>query len=268
MGREGVDLKFSRARRLLGELDGEVQAFLATGPFELEEHEEESSGDLIYRVRVHAQPPTEWSGLVGDIVHNARSALDHLAHALVLQGGGTPDESTTFPVADQPTGYGDKLRRGLRGATPASRDAVRALTPWRGGDDELWRLHRLDIIDKHRLLVPVGAAHGGIVLGVSVAFADEGDGPNTKGMAVHLNPDDRQYPLEDGAEVYRIAKAARGPIPMSGDDVGVSFSMDHSVAIDIAFGEGEIVAGEPVVPTLRAMVEHAAAVVEPLLVNV
>jgi hypothetical protein len=254
MGRKGVDIKFARARGLVDELAQEVERFLAAGPYRLEQ-QEESSGDLVIRVRVLAEPPVEWSVIIGDAVHNARSALDYLAYALVEQNAGTADERTYFPIGDKRVGYGDKLRSGLRGASKESRDAVRALQPWRGGDDQLWRLHRLDIIDKHRLLVPVGAAHRGVALGMT--FAGFGDGGPIEMPTVEIFPKDRQYPLQDGAEVFRIMKAARD-VPDSG------FETNPAGTFEVAFGDGVIVQGEPLVPVLREMVEHAAAAVEPL----
>jgi hypothetical protein len=34
-------------------------------------------------------------------------------------------------------------------------DAIRSIHPYQGGDDTLWRLHRLNAIDKHNMLVAV-----------------------------------------------------------------------------------------------------------------
>jgi hypothetical protein len=258
MSRAGIDSKFARARRLASELSAEVEGFLSGEPYRLEASEE-PNGDLVYRVQVRAQPPIGWSVLIGDIVHNARSALDHLAYALVNKNGGTPDEHTYFPISDQPTGFGAKIRKSLHGASKESKDVIRALEPWQGGDDILWRLHRLDIFDKHQLLVPVGAAHGGILVDTTFMGFKEGDDP-VRIPPYQVLSGDRQYPLQDRAEVFRIMKAGReprdGPI-----------RTDYSVVFEVAFGEGAIVQGEPLVPTLGDMVEHVASVVEPLVIG-
>jgi len=74
----------------------------------------DSAGNLSFLVRIREDPPAEWSAIIGDAVHNARSALDHLAFALVEANGGSADENTTFPITDKPEGYGDRLRRSLR----------------------------------------------------------------------------------------------------------------------------------------------------------
>lgn len=259
-GRAGVGAKFVRARQLLNELELSVAAFLALQPFALEERDEQETGDLVYRVRVERQPPIEWSTVVGDIVHNARSALDHLAWRLVEAGGGTPSDATYFPIADAEAGYGEKVRKALKGASQANREAVKALRPWRGGDNDLWRLHRLDIVDKHRLLVPVGAAQRGIVLGGTFAGFDERLQP-VRLPPIELRAADNQYPLQDGAEVFRVMKAARTADP-------AGFAFEHRVSFGIAFGDGLIVEGEPLVPVLRGLVENAASVAEPLMASI
>lgn len=37
--------------------------------------------------------------MTGEVLHNLRSALDHLADALVRANGGTPTEYTAFPIS-------------------------------------------------------------------------------------------------------------------------------------------------------------------------
>lgn len=245
---------------MLNELELSVAAFLASQPFALEEFDEQETGDLVYRVRVARQPPIEWSTVVGDIVHNARSALDHLAWRLVEAGGGTPSDTTYFPIVEAEARYGEKLRKALKGASQANREAVKALRPWRNGDADLWRLHRLDIVGKHRLLVTVGAAQRGIVL--SSTFSGFGEGQQPIRMPpLEVRAADNQFPLQDRAEVFRVMKAARTVDP-------AGFSFEHGISFEIAFSDGLIVEGEPLVPVLRGLVEHAASVVEPLIASV
>lgn len=262
-GRSGIDAKFSRAICVLDDLEQRVAEFLSSDPFTLEALDEAVSGDLVYRVRVRSQPPLDWSVLVGDVVHNARSALDHLAHRLVECGGGIPTEATHFPISDQEAGYGEKVRKALKGAEMTSREAIKALKPWHGGDDRLWKLHRLDVIDKHRLLVPVGSAQRGISLGSVFRGFDGSGGDSVAIPCIELLTDDRQYPLQDGAEVFRIMKAAR-----DADAADSSWKTEHAVTFEIAFGDGVVVDGEPLLRSLREMVSHAAVVVEFLVATV
>jgi hypothetical protein len=54
------------------------------------------------RADLKPDPPLEMAVLRGDLVHNLRSALDHLANTLVVANGGVPKEGqggTQFPIS-------------------------------------------------------------------------------------------------------------------------------------------------------------------------
>lgn len=103
------------------------------------------------------------SVIVGEIVHLVRSALDHLAWQLVVLDGGQPNDYTQFPVYDTPTNAKGNPRTvtiqpGIM--NQAVLNALVDMQPFQrpqygepATDSMLWVLHRLDIIDKHRLLL-------------------------------------------------------------------------------------------------------------------
>ena len=47
----------------------------------------------------------------------------------------------------------------LQGASNFSMKLVERLKPYQGANNPFWRIHDLDIIDKHRLLLIVAASH-------------------------------------------------------------------------------------------------------------
>ncbi|MEJ5888903.1 hypothetical protein WDZ16_10515 [Pseudokineococcus marinus] len=118
--------------------------------------------ELVVRDATDEQLMTDWSILVGDAVHNARSALDHAVWRLVEASGETPDRYTQFPTAATRSG----LKTGsLRGVHPYVREAVYALEPWEGGAGHwLWVLTQLDNIDKHRLLLRMSPSSNTLIL--------------------------------------------------------------------------------------------------------
>jgi hypothetical protein len=66
--------------------------------------------ELAYRLRIHGEVPAEVSTVVGDIVHNLRSALDSLAYALAERSKGGPlgkreEQVTFFPWCANATDY-------------------------------------------------------------------------------------------------------------------------------------------------------------------
>lgn len=89
----------------------------------------------------------------GDVVHNLRSALDHLAYQLVWAGSGEePSRRIYFPIAKDAAAYEGEKARKVEGMCPKAIKAIDALKPYKGGNDTLWRIHELDNIDKHRQL--------------------------------------------------------------------------------------------------------------------
>ena len=58
-------------------------------------------------------------------------------------------------------------------------------------------------------------------------------------------PEDRQFPLKDGAEVFRVAAAARGS----------DMDMNPQFIFEVAFGEGEVVKGKPLIETLHELAQ-------------
>ena len=73
----GCLLKMRRAGEHFDALQKYIKEFLDSEPYKTI-HEPEWN-QYIVRVRVHKRPPHEWSPIIGDIVHNTRSTLDHLA---------------------------------------------------------------------------------------------------------------------------------------------------------------------------------------------
>jgi hypothetical protein len=93
----------------------------------------------------------ELSVRVGEVTHQLRSAVDHIAHGLVVAAGNTPTRRTAFPVlSSRPT----KLT--IEGeVSTAALVAVDAFQPYQRRDSQahpLYVLNRLWNIDKHRTL--------------------------------------------------------------------------------------------------------------------
>lgn len=126
----------------------------------------------------------------GDVIQNLRSALDHLACQLVEIGSGNDKgHDVGFPIAKNEAKYRLLRDRKLNGARGDAIEAVNALKPYSGGNEPLWVLHKLNNLDKHRLLLTVAGdqlfigegAEGGFWLKARNPIFDGivGDGPNS-----------------------------------------------------------------------------------------
>lgn len=115
-------------------------------------------------------PPPIVGLLVGDCIHNLRSALDHIVYSLIstnhLRLGKPPSEKAMFPICDTRSGYLHqigKLKR-LDGIPDAVATFIESLQPYhtreKGLDHTLhplWVLNKLENIDKHRRLTLASA---------------------------------------------------------------------------------------------------------------
>jgi hypothetical protein len=98
--------------------------------------------------------PASAIATAGDVVHNLRSALDHLAYQLAVVGTPSvePSRRIEFPIAKDATTYESEKAKKVQGMRPEAIEAIDRLQPYKGGcnGDILWRLHELDNINKHR----------------------------------------------------------------------------------------------------------------------
>jgi hypothetical protein len=85
----GVDAKIEWTKAHLAALTEAIEGVLAVHAYRFVGAMNGDTGEYI--LSVHGLPPMDpqWSLLVGDVVHNLRSALDHLAWQLVILDGRT-----------------------------------------------------------------------------------------------------------------------------------------------------------------------------------
>ncbi len=162
----GVELKIARAKRHLAELEEAIDATLDDSEHSFPDEFDPQTGKHVYRVRKLPTINPEWSLIAGEVLYSLRSALDHLAWQLVLLDGGTPGDQTQFPVHESPFNKDGSLRT-VQLTPPVKHPKILAALdecqPYRGPDGHpaipynsfLWRVNKLNNIDKHRLLLVV-----------------------------------------------------------------------------------------------------------------
>jgi hypothetical protein len=91
-------LKLERAQQHASVLQDAMDQFLATEPYAIIYEHDPKLDEYILRAKVREEPPPEWSPVIGDIVHNWRSALDHLAYQLIIRNGQKSCHRTQFPI--------------------------------------------------------------------------------------------------------------------------------------------------------------------------
>jgi len=205
-----VTLKIKRAKEHAAELQRQMRSFLDSSPYKVGYKHDPGSRKLIYYVTSAAPTPDYLPLIAGDVIQNLMSALDHLAYHIVCRdtNDNPPNPNWIyFPVADEVQKYEAKKGGKMQGASVGSFTAIDALKPYKGGNDSLWALYRLNNIEKHRLLLTVGSQAAGINLGhlmaghLSATFPAEAVAA-FESMNIFLNPVDKGFPLQPGFELY------------------------------------------------------------------
>lgn len=159
---------------------------------------DESTGRISVRLRADTEPPLSLGVIVGDVLHNLRSALDSAAWETCRRVGVEPEREAQvyFPIGVDPRRWSSQAERMLPGVTADRLRVFHELQPWfyaevaRGYGIEvdgssaqqhpLYRLHQLGRVDRHRVPHPVLARAGltwlGSPDGVDVAV-QPGDQP-------------------------------------------------------------------------------------------
>lgn len=191
--------------------------------------------------------PDSWSILLGEIIYNLRSALDHLVYeASALDEDGKPLTGTEFPIFMDEGLFRKRAPYRMRGLNDATRALVEKYQPFAHGDPNiihyLWLLQQLSNTDKHRLLNIVGVAH--MLTDFSGIYQAEGMKSEHLVQRYEITKKQR---LEDGAEFF--AFWTREPLP---EDTRMDMNFD--VAVEIEFGDATPIAeGAPVFKVLKGM---------------
>ena len=177
--------------------------------------------------------------ILGDALHNLKAALDILVNEVVFRRLHRYDDYTRFPFRKTR----DELIAAVNGglihqASEAVCDfIVDVIKPYKGGNDALWALHDLNILDKHRLLLPV--MHVDVIHGIRVK-------------------DDRGH--EDVIEPWVISGRRIARYEMGRSNCKITNYGNPSVLV--LFDSGLPLAGEPVLPSLQHFVEVVRGVIK------
>lgn len=212
-------LKWGRAVVHALELAADIEAVLASGPdgphFAIDaEYQPRRHGFAITVVDIDPMPPT-WGLLVGDFANNMRSALDHVAWALVTRGRTPPSTLTKkaqkqvyFPISGKREVFNGCLETNLPGVRRADIARVRKYQPYHHGSRGRWfswlLLSRITAADKHRSVAPVWA----IPLAADFQITGQRDCVLTQ-----HSRDAIRSALEPGVEIGFVRARKTGPDP-------------------------------------------------------
>ena len=236
---KGAFLKVGWAKKHISDLSNKSSAFLGSNPyFGLPKFDAKANRTRFVLENV-PEIPTEIRLLLGDAAHNLRTALDHLSCELV-RSTGVSEPKVYFPICESEQVYKSESAGKTKGMPGSAKQLIDRLNPYGGGNHLLWGIHQLDIIDKHRLLLTTTLKTGG--------------------WSVTLDQTARDYGF------------AFIPALKSGDVIG-DLEGNHesdkqmSVTPQIAFGEPEVFAGDPLFPTLPILADYVEGIIREFVVD-
>jgi len=255
-GFESVRLKLDRAKQHIDDLEAAIIAFHRTNPYPIVTEDDPQRGKRVVKVKGKPSPiPSAIPLILGDAVHAIRSSLDHFAYAAVRN---PPDiTKVSFPIWRKdyvPTveEFESAMNRQMPRASKRLVQAIYALQPYRRGNGEhLWAIDRLDIIDKHRVLIVIGTYPksfqfdaSGLFAGLDVPY----DIPAIP-WAIRIQED----AIQDGTILFEAAPE------------DFEKQKDLQFTFHIAFSEPQVLEREPVVPTLRGLLDEVDGLLKRLI---
>lgn len=250
-----IKIKIERAKKHIADLNVAYNRFYASEPYEIGAKSEPKTGERIFYIARIDPVDLELGAIIGDILQNLRSALDHLAYGLFKAAGGTGvGKHIYFPIFDDAAKYKAGVVGKVRGMGQDAIDALDAVKPYKGGDETLWRLHALNNLDKHRLLITAVTRYQfhSLTRSQRAKFIEgfRGSRPNDPVPDLRgtmIEPSTKNFSLKTGDELLRV--------PESEAEENVKFR------VVIAFYEPGIIEGESVIDTLQVMADRVGNIV-------
>jgi hypothetical protein len=156
----GARLKIKRAKKHIDDLDAVRIAFLGKDLYHGVPKFNPVENQTVFTVEELPEIPPDVASILGDAVHNLRTALDYLACELVRSTGKEPGSSLYFPISDDDETYKAESPGKTKGIPGDAKKIIDSMHPYGGGNNTLWAIHQLDKRDKHRLVPTVAMRVG------------------------------------------------------------------------------------------------------------
>lgn len=239
----GPRLKLERAAIHIREFEALSETYLADEPYTICVEYDLDHRPSVKVVFLRPIPPMA-SAIVGDVVHNLRSALDHLAADMIRTSSKMPTKKTRFPIHKDKAGFEGGVTQDLMGAEPKFVDFIMNLKPFGNTPESrpFYDIARMNNDDKHLLLIDGTPA---LSIAKMVIYSDAG-----------------VFPIKNVAMIDGKKSSLPGTIIHRIEIEGHPRLLMHLIP-------GDFESITPVVPTLKAMhscVEATVNGVAPLFV--
>lgn len=251
---EGVRLKLDRAEHTIEEIYEAIVEYLAEENYSIIGEFNSETSEYVLRGKV-TKSTAEVGVTAGDVVHNLRSALDHLAWQLALLTTSTPYNFTQFPIALTEGEFRrDRGQKMIRDLSPKHRARIETFQPYHGTNTAwtpfaLRDLRVLSNTDKHRLInatVAKSVAKHQVMVGERLVIVRD--------ATAYRDVSWFQGGPIDGAEIARMTLEGVGPDP--------EVKMEGLLGVTVSFDDPALtIRHSHVVPLLNAILKSVREVV-------
>jgi hypothetical protein len=230
-------LKIERAKQHVRDLHARMSKLTADDSYVITVEADANGGDDSIKLAAVEVVPGELLCIIGDAIHNLRTALDFAMNHMVRN----PTKFTKFPVRDSRKELVDAINGGLK--TYASEDIVKFIVDFvqpypNGRGAVIWAIHGLDIEDKHGTLI----AHN------ELEFVSGMRGVDQRGTEFEI---DTWLIVSNRVATEKLRSHRNVEITDKGRPT-----------LRIVFGQGMPMEGSEVLPTLTQFVNFVAQTVE------
>jgi hypothetical protein len=230
--------KIKWAKKHLGDLEIARDTFFANDAYEVETYDDPQTGDHIFKM-LYVNPVREdFSLILGDALHNTRSALDHLMWQLASPA--KRGRKTYFPIfSDAATCKATDIGKEQFVSANAAKRIKDAEPYKRGKGNDLWILNKLDIADKHHEL---------LTSLVCMSYSLAGRGSQRSGP-MHI-----EYMTFSAGQMVKIGE------PLKTGDVFMILPKEYQnveFAFDINVSEPNVIENISAIALLSNLISHA-----------
>ncbi|HEX4136014.1 MAG TPA: hypothetical protein VHY84_15470 [Bryobacteraceae bacterium] len=189
-------LKAARALEHLEAYRCELEKYYDSKPYAVTRTNDADRGQHVIRIFLK-DPGDKMAILAGEFAHALRSSLDHTVYSLIIFAtNAIPDSrAVQWPVQER---QDDKqFERQTRGMHTDAANIIKSLQPYHEGPGEafrnsqIWQLHMLDIIDKHRRIAfhenALDCHFPGLKESDGISFEPDVDGWGEVTLPLHLS---------------------------------------------------------------------------------
>ena len=240
---DSARLKIQRANDHIKDLDDKFSRFVQDNPFVPSIENDTRIGNA--RVAVNftkaAPPLDQYATIIGDAIHNLRTALDHMTWEMVGNDGGKQNRFLKFPTGDRQLSF-ENACNGIQTPSPIVKTSLTALEVFPGGRGEmLYQLTLLDNADKHTVLTPV--VNGSHITKLDVVRSDGTYEARLDNVDL-IGSGDR-------SDIYFTISGLR-------DGATVRLNHDSRVTPNIFLGDIDGIALQPIVPLLTNLSQRTS----------